>query len=281
MVKANIYAFADESDTQIDGQILAMQRNGLKGLEIRGVDGTNVSDISLEKAKEVKDKLDAAGLICWSIGSPIGKIKMEGGDFEAHLEKFKHTLEIAKVLGAKNIRMFSFFVPSDKDPAIYKEEIVSRLKKMVELAKGTGITLCHENEKGIYGDNAERCLEILTEVPELKGIFDPANYVQCGVDTLKAWEMLKDKIYYMHIKDALIDGNVVPAGKGDGNVGYIVSEFIMQGGKDFTVEPHLKIFKGLEALEQEGNTSEVGKKYVYNSNEEAFDAACNAFKALL
>lgn len=281
METINIYAFADEANTQIDGQILAMQRNGLKGLEIRGVDGTNISEISLEKAREVKDKLDAAGLICWSIGSPIGKIKMESGDFEAHLEKFKHTLEIASILGAENIRMFSFFVPSDKDPAIYKEEIISRLKKMVALAKETGITLCHENEKGIYGDNAERCLEILTEVPDLRGIFDPANFVQCGVDTLKAWLLLKDKIYYMHIKDSLADGKVVPAGKGDGNVGYIVNEFIKQGGKDFTIEPHLKVFKGLEALEQHGDTSEVGKKYVYNSNEEAFDAACEAFKALL
>ena len=53
----NIYAFADEADKSIDGQINAMLRNNLKGLEIRGVDGENISDISLEKAKEVKKKL--------------------------------------------------------------------------------------------------------------------------------------------------------------------------------------------------------------------------------
>ena len=72
-----IYAFADEASAMIDGQILAMKRNGLNGLEMRGVDGTNVSDITPEKAKEVRKKLDDAGLITWSIGSPIGKINIE------------------------------------------------------------------------------------------------------------------------------------------------------------------------------------------------------------
>ena len=50
MNRFNIYAFADEASGQTDKQIAAMQRNGLQGLEIRGVDGQNISDISIEKA---------------------------------------------------------------------------------------------------------------------------------------------------------------------------------------------------------------------------------------
>ena len=49
-----IFAFADEASGQIDGQIAAMRRNSLNGLEIRGVDGQNIADISLEKALEVR-----------------------------------------------------------------------------------------------------------------------------------------------------------------------------------------------------------------------------------
>ena len=115
MENFNIFAFADESDSSIDGQIKAMLRNNLKGLEIRGVDGENISDISLDKAKEVKEKLDANGLITWSIGSPIGKINITD-DFAPHLDKFKHTLEIANILGSKNIRLFSFYIPEKKHP---------------------------------------------------------------------------------------------------------------------------------------------------------------------
>ena len=46
-----IYAFADEASPAIDSQIAAMRRNALNGLEIRGVDGENVSAISPEKGQ--------------------------------------------------------------------------------------------------------------------------------------------------------------------------------------------------------------------------------------
>ena len=70
-------AFADEASNMIDGQIAAMKRNGIELLEIRGVDGENIKDITRDKAKEVRKKLDDAGLSVWSMGSPIGKIKTD------------------------------------------------------------------------------------------------------------------------------------------------------------------------------------------------------------
>lgn len=275
-----IYAFADEASGMIDLQIRAMKRNDLQGLEIRNVDGTNVSDISLEKAAEVRAKMDAAGLKVWSVGSPIGKVDITDANFQAHLQKFRHTLVIAKILGAENIRLFSFFIPKDQDPAIYRNEVIRRLKAFVSEAEGTGIDLCHENEKGIYGDNAARCLDIHQAVPELKGIFDPANFIQCGQDTLEAWKLLHPYIKYLHIKDALPDGNVVPAGHGYGNVFAILSKFRAQGGEDVTVEPHLAVFDGLKDLEQDAAGNHVGK-FVYPSNDAAFDAACSALKQLI
>ena len=49
-----------------------------------------------------------------------------------------------------------------------------------------------------------------------------------------------------------------------------------------TVEPHLAVFDGLKGLERKGDRSIVGGgNYVFSSNDEAFDAACSALKALL
>ena len=275
-----LYAFADESSAVFDEQIDAMKRNGLNGLEIRGVDGVNVSEITLEKARELRQKMDAAGLETWTIGSPIGKIDLVTGDHEEHKQKFCHLLEVAKILGAKNIRLFSYFIPAGEDRQQYKAQVIERLRELVKLAEGSGIDLCHENEKGIYGETADGCLEVHQAVPELKGVFDPANFVQCGEDTLRAWEMLHPYIKYMHIKDALSDGNVVPAGEGEGHVPEILEKYRAQGGDALTMEPHLAVFDGLKDLEQEGNTSHIGK-FVYNSNEEAFDAACDMLKRYL
>ena len=278
MSDIRIYAFSDEASADIDKQIKALIRNNLQGMEIRNVDGTNVSDITVDKAKEVKNKLDANGLCVWSIGSPIGKISLSD-NFGKHLDKFKHTLEIAKTLDSHNIRLFSFYTPKIKNPDNYKNEVIDRLGQFCEIAKGYDIVLCHENEKGIYGDIAERCLEIHKALPDIKGVFDPANFVQCGVDTLKAWDMLKDYICYMHIKDALPSGFVVPAGKGAGNVQKIAQEYISLGGTNFTIEPHLIAFKGLKFLERIGEKRQM--TYKYSDSDTAFDVACNSFKDLL
>lgn len=279
MTNVNIYAFADEASPYIDGQIVAMKRNGLQGVEIRGVDGQGISDISLEKAKEVKEKFDKAGLIVWSIGSPIGKIDIDG-DIPAHFEKLRHTLEIANILGAKNIRLFSFYIPNGKNPDDYTDKVVELVKQMTEICKSYGVSACHENEKGIFGDTADRCLKLFESIPDLKGIFDFANFIQCGVDTLNAWQMLKEYTYYIHIKDALPDGTVVTAGNGNGNITCIVKEFVNMGGENFTIEPHLTVFEGFSHLERNGDKTVIPNNTFSDSNT-AFDAACNAFKTVL
>lgn len=275
-----IYAFADEASANIDEQIKAMKENRLDGLEIRNVDGVNIAEISDRKAKEVRKKLDNACLRVWTVGSPIGKIDIEKDDFALHTEKFKHTLELADILGAENVRLFSFFTPAENRDS-YKDKVIERLGTFCEIAKGSGITLCHENEKGIYGDTPGRCLEIHKALPEMKAIFDPANYVQCGVDTLQAWELLKGYVKYLHIKDALADGSVVPAGKGIGNVKYILDDFKKLGGNSVTVEPHLTVFAGLKDLENEDDKSVVGEVYKYAAAEEAFSAAVSALREIL
>ncbi len=282
MKQPKIYAFADEASPIIDKQIIAMRRNGLQGLEIRNVDGESVAAISLDKAREVRAKMDAAGLKVWSIGSPIGKIDVEKDDFNAHMDTLRHVIEVAKILGAENIRMFSFYIPAGKNPADYRAEVLRRLHIMADAAEGTGVTLCHENEKGIYGDMANRCLEILEAEPRIAGVFDPANFVQCGQDTWEAWKLLGSKIKYMHIKDALFkDNSVVPAGKGDGQVDKILKAFLENGGECLTVEPHLTVFDALKTLEREGEKSRVGGAYAYPSSDAAFDAACQALRELL
>jgi len=271
-MRFKLAAFADEADGRIDGQIKAMTENGIDLLEIRGVDGENISDISKEKAKEVRRKLDASGMGVWSVGSPYGKIGITE-DFSAHLDRFKAGLELADILDAGHMRIFSFYVPSD-DAERYRDEVMSRLEKLILAAKDSGVILCHENEKGIYGDMAKRCLDIHRTFPQLKAVFDPANFVQCGQDTIEAWEMLSPYVEYMHIKDALADGSVVPSGKGEGNIPYLLERY---KGDVLTLEPHLSVFDGFDKLEGEEKTR-MG--YCYPTSRAAFDAAVNSLKEI-
>lgn len=278
MVGLRIYAFADEASRELSGQIAAMKENGLNGLEIRGVDGENISNITVEKAKRIHAELSNSGLEVWSIGSPTGKIGIND-EFSPHLDNFKHMLELAAILEAKMFRLFSFYIPKDENPDVYRDEVMLRLSRLCDAAEGSGVTLCHENEKGIYGDLAVRCLDIHRSVPRLKGIFDPANYIQCGQDTDEAWELLAPYIRYIHVKDALSGGHVVPAGHGIGNLKKIVYDFEARGGDAVTLEPHLSVFDSLAGLEREGEKTDIDP-FTYPTQRAAFDAAVSAFKAL-
>ncbi len=271
-------AFADEASNMIDGQIAAMKRNGIELLEIRGVDGENIKDITRDKAKEVRKKLDDAGLSVWSMGSPIGKITTSD-DLDEHIEAHKRIMEYADVLGTKRIRMFSFL--NFKENPLSWDEFESKAFPMMQRlcdATPSDFILCHENEKRIFGENPENCVKLLREFPKLRAVFDPANFVQCGVDTLKAWDMLKSYVDYMHIKDANAQGKVVPAGYGIGNVGEIVKMYLAQGGEVMTLEPHLNSFVGLDKLE---DGESLATAFSYKDNDESFDAAVKALRAII
>jgi len=247
-----ISGFADEIDSKIKKQFEHLNKLGISYFEPRGVNGVNISDLNEKQLSELKADMAEYGIKVSSIGSPIGKISIND-PFEPHLEKLKRVIEIAKELETKYIRIFSFFIPKGEEPEKYRDEVMSRMKKMCELAEAEGVILLHENEKDIYGDIAKRCLDIFETVksPALKGVFDPANFIQCEQKVYPdAFEMLKPYIVYMHIKDALKNGDVVPAGYGEGNVEAIIKELHKDDYEGFlSLEPHLGSFTGLANLE--------------------------------
>jgi sugar phosphate isomerase/epimerase len=253
MSKFIISAFADEIDADLTTQMDVLDSHNIKYIEMRGVNGRNLTQHTLNEAKEIKKQLDKRGFKLSSIGSPIGKIKITD-DFAPHLALFRHTIELAKLMDTKYIRMFSFFIPENNDPSIYRDEVMYRWNQFIQAAEGSGLILLHENEKEIYGDTPERCLDLLETMncPYLKAVFDPANFVQCNVEVFpKAYDLLKDYIVYMHIKDAVYsDHHVVPSGYGDGKVKDILSALYYKGYKGFlSLEPHLGDFVGFANLE--------------------------------
>jgi sugar phosphate isomerase/epimerase len=246
-------AFADEIDADLTMQIDVLEQHDIRYIEMRGVNGKNLVDYSIDEVKEIKEQLESRGFKISAIGSPIGKIGIRD-DFAPHLALFKHTLEIAQIMETNYIRMFSFFMPKGENPDQYRDQVIERWREFVKAAEGKGITLLHENEKGIYGDTPERCLDLLETLScdYVKATFDPANFVQCDVETYpRAFQMLKDHIVYLHIKDALYSNHqVVPSGHGDGKIKEILTALWNMGFEGFlSLEPHLGNFEGFAALE--------------------------------
>lgn len=279
-------AFADEADAMIEGQVRALRENAIPWLELRGVDGKNVAEITPEEARAVGHTLADAGIQVWAIGSPTGKMDI-AGDFGAHRDAFLRMLETARILSAAHYRLFSFY---GVHSAAARDTALEWLSRLLEAGQGSGVVLCHENEKGILGEKADACLKIHKALPGLRAVFDPANFVQVGQDTLEAWEMLAPYVEYMHIKDALVDGTVVPAGCGAGHVRKILDRYGRGGGRVCTLEPHLAVFDGAAsaraasakaaALERGAGGWAEKEKYRYASARKAFDAAAKALREM-
>jgi len=236
-------AFADEISPDLSVQLDTLADESIRYLEFRGVWSKNVLDLSDPEIETVKATLEKRGVRVSSIGSPIGKIPI-ADDFSPHLDRFQRALQIARVLEAPYIRIFSFFIPAGEDPARYRDEVLERMSRLARAAEGSGVTLLHENEKEIYGDIPARCLDILTQVnsPILRAAWDPANFVQCGVRPhTEGYAALRPFIVYVHVKDALLDsGQVVPAGQGDGEVRETIAALRASGYDGFfSLEPHL------------------------------------------
>ena len=281
MAKFVLSAFSDEYSKSFDCQLEGLKKHGIGYMEIRGVDGKNISALTEAEMYAVKAKLDASGIKVYSIGSPIGKIKTDE-DFEAHLVKFKNCLKAAKILGASNMRIFSFYMAEGQTREEARPQVMAQLKAMLELAKEAGVTLCHENEKGIYGESAACCLDIQKEFGgEIKLIFDPANFVMDNHESYpEAYNMLGDKIYYMHIKDATAEKCICPAGEGIGGVAAILADLDKKRDDEIilTLEPHLKVFAGFNDLEA-GEKTKMPNTYA--TSEESFAAAVNALKGII
>ena len=278
MNKLILSAFADEYADDLKAQCEALNDFGIEYIELRGVNGKNVSVLTEGEVKETKKILDDYGIKVSSIGSPLGKIDIKG-DLNGHFETAKRVYETANILGAKNVRMFSFYskeTPFNK----CKSEIYSGLEKLVDLSDDTGLTLCHENEALIYGESPEKCLEIAEYFGgRIKCVFDMGNFVLDGYEPMAAYKILFDYIEYFHIKDAFYTGAIVPAGKGEAKIEEILDDYKSNGKKDafISLEPHLQTFSGLNAL--------VGKSfdnpYKYDNQKAAFTDAVEKLKGLL
>ncbi len=271
--------FADEIDPMIDIQIAQMKRFGISYIEMRGVNGSNIADCTREEIEQTAKKCEKAGIQISAVGSPLGKIKIHE-DMDTHMAKLYDLMEKAKILNTTYIRIFSFYLPEGEEPEKYRDEVLHRLERMTKAAADAHIVLLHENEKGIYGDTPERCLDLLESIgsDSLWATFDPANFVQCGCEPYPhAYELLKPYIRYMHIKDAKEDGMVVPAGQGNGNVPDLLKRLWDDGYEGFlSLEPHLGDFVGFAALEEEG---EAQKKP--QSGADTFEVAVNALHDIL
>lgn len=276
-------AFADEYDSNFAAQLEGLRKNGIGLIEPRGLDGKSVVDLTEQEAMHYRAMMDEAQIGVSAIGSPIGKIAIDA-PIEKEMDRLRRVAQTAHIFGTERVRMFSFFMePAECEGN--RAAVLRRMEQLVRVADEEGVLLCHENEKDIYGDTAERCMDLWHEMGgKIALVYDAANLLDIGQEAFPhAYEVMKEAILYCHIKDSLGGCQYRPAGKGAGRIPEMLRA-IQADQPDreiiLTLEPHLKIFKGMSDLEQDMSRirpEEAG----YPDSHAAFGAAADALKAIL
>ena len=237
-------AFADEISANLDEQIAALLHENIHFLDLRSVEGINVLDLTDQHVTEIKQKLDDAGIGVAAIASPIGKVPLNSS-FDQELQRFERAITLAHAFGTPYIRLFSFYPSPDdiENIAAFRDEVISRFQEFTARASAANVTLLHENEKGIYGDTIDHCVDLLQTIddPHLRAVLDPANFLQCSqVPYPDAYEFLSPWVAYVHVKDVRADGVLVPAGEGEARWPDLLRRLHADGYDGFlSLEPHL------------------------------------------
>lgn len=245
---AVLSAFADEVTNDFAGQISYLVAQQLRFIEIRFVNKNNVMNLSDAELREVKNMLDDNGIGVSAIGSPIGKVKIDL-PFQPHLDKFKHAVELAEFFHAPFIRIFSYYPAEHQLVENDREEVLERMRKKVETLRDSKVVIVHENETGIYGSTADRCVDLARSInsPKFRLAYDPANFVwgqhiPNNVDV--CWPVMRPYVSHVHIKDWKLGNQDVGSipGEGDGQMKRLFEELAAMKYDGFlTMEPHLKV----------------------------------------
>jgi 3-dehydroshikimate dehydratase len=238
-------AFADEIDPNPEKQIEVLQSCGVRHIELRSIHQTNVLALTELQVNEFKSLLDRHGFKLSAIGSPIGKIKIDE-PFEPHLQRFQRAIDLCRVFGTPNIRVFSYYPPegaTETDWPKWRGEVLARMSEKARRAEKAGVRLLHENEHRIYGDSPERVADLFAQVksPALRAAYDPANFVFGGFDPLEGWRVSKPYTVHLHIKDWVKgEPHGRLAGEGDGRIADVMADAVAMNYDGFaTLEPHL------------------------------------------
>ena len=239
---------ADEASPLLRRQIEAHRALGWGHVEIRNIEGKNLTDLPDDGFDRAAAALEESGLRVSCFSSQLANWSRRiDSDFERDIEEMRRAIPRMARLSTPFIRCMSY--PNADPPwedSRWRMEAVRRLKTLARMAEDGGVTLVHENCSGWGGLGPSQTLELIEEVgsPRLRLVFDTGNPVPYGQDTWQYYQAVREHVVYVHITDYRLGAGgkeeAVFPGDGRGAVREVVSDLLRRGyDGGFSIEPHI------------------------------------------
>ena len=150
-----------------------------------------------------------------------------GGDFcsddeearERALAETKAVIDAAAFCGARSIRTRP---GTPEDPALI-DRLVPTYQRAAEYAESKRVFMGIENHGGPISGNPELCAELFRKVGSVYAgiLYEPCNLAAAGVDYKRAFDVMREYITHVHIKDTYeIDGKMRTVWLGTGAIDF-------------------------------------------------------------
>ena len=214
-----IAAITDEFSPDLETALAPMVEIGMKAAELRVVFGKNIMDLSDAELDRALALTKARSIEIISIASPLLKCVLPNAPavdsrfqqdifaskhtFEDQPRLTEHAFEVAKRMGAKIVRVFSYWRTVEPEKCF--DAVVSALQGLAEKAAEEDLIIGLENEHACNIGTAAETARVLDRVkhPNLKVVWDPANaYVAGEIPFPGGYKLLPpDRIVHVHAKD--------------------------------------------------------------------------------
>lgn len=174
--------------------------DGIPSVDVIGVSGKAI------RAYQTAMQQTGVGVYCYI--SYVSMFRSEA----SILKTLDRTMQNAKALGAK-LNMIVPYLPIIDNRKACKlgrdrtlNKLVDGFRLAVRKGREYGLTVCFETtpQEDIRLSGIEDCRFVLERVPELGLVFDTANMLPHGDETLAYYEALKAHIVHVHLKDVAL-----------------------------------------------------------------------------
>jgi len=157
----------------------------------------NESEYDVDKLIEIANTY---GLQVANIGTYCGRKFSSNSkeEIQQEIKDTKKTIDIARKLGTRSIRV----LPGNGERETI-DKIVPYFKECAEYAESKGIYMGFENHGGQISGNPEACAELSEKVgsKHFGVLYEPCNLMHSGVDYKAAFNIFRQYITHIHIKD--------------------------------------------------------------------------------
>jgi L-ribulose-5-phosphate 3-epimerase len=218
MERFRLGAVTDVFSPDVAAAATVMRELGMKGAELRKIDGRNILEVSDADLDRAFESLRQNHLEVVAIASPLLKCTL--ADWEAQSSLAERAFEIAVRAGAKIVRVFSGLRVAA--PSTVFERLVDILQDLADKAGRHGLVVGLENDRACNIATAHETAGVLAAIDHsnLMVVWDPAEaYISGEKPFPSGYQVLETRrIALVHAKDCTLDGHMPvwePLGDGD------------------------------------------------------------------